>query len=91
MTKRLTLLLILLVVVILCCGCGTVSTSEKPLNKIELSPDRYEWKKLNELKDNAGNKVCAYKINGDSEWWDIIVVYDKDDNIKQVISKQFRN
>ena len=55
------------------------------------SVDRYEWKKINEMTDKAGNKISAYKIAGDSEWWDIVVVYDNEGVIKQVLSKQFRN
>jgi hypothetical protein len=75
-------------------GCsGSVVSNHNESAQLPLveAKDKHEWKKVNELRDNEGNKVCAYKIAGDVEWWDIIIVYDKDDTIKQVISKQFRN
>jgi len=64
--------------------------SAKVDNQESKKIDRYEWKKVNEMTDNAGNKICAYKIAGDSEWWDIVVIYDNEGVIKQVMSKQFR-
>ncbi|MBP2635034.1 MAG: hypothetical protein H6Q72_941 [Firmicutes bacterium] len=82
-------IVLLAVAVFLITGCAP----EQPNQTETIKPrvDRRDWIKLNELRDSEGNTVCAYKIDGDLEWWDIIIVYDKNGIIKQVMSKQFRN